>query len=189
CGARFSAGEGEDAGHVDEQHRHVEQVVGPVAPAGQKAVRLAELPPRPEIDAAFSGIPARQRQDRHGFRNEEGDKRQPPQPERCPAVDRYRRHVVDVHDGDDLQEHEVPPAEGPRHLNGGWADHGLQSAAIYRSNAIWPPTSVRSTVMSGSASGGTANGSPDSTARSAHFPTSMLPRLRSSPLATAPPIV
>ena len=52
----------------------------------------------------------------------------------------------------------------------------LPSRAHYRSNAIRPPTSVMSTLMSGSASGGTDSGSPESTARSAHLPGSMLPR-------------
>ena len=47
-GPSLTAREREDPGHVDEQHRHVEEVGRPVAPAGEKAVRLAELLPDPQ---------------------------------------------------------------------------------------------------------------------------------------------
>ena len=85
CGARFAAGEREDAGHVDQQHRHVEQIVGPVAPAGQESVRVAELLARPEIDAALAGIAAAEHQHGDRFGHEEGDEREQPQRQRRPS--------------------------------------------------------------------------------------------------------
>ena len=73
-------------GHVDEQHRHVEQVVRPVAPPGQKPVGLAELLRDPEIDAALAGITAAEHQHGDGLGHEERDERQDPQHQREPAV-------------------------------------------------------------------------------------------------------
>ena len=180
-GPRLAAGKREDARHVDEQHRHVKQIVGPIAPARQEPVRFAELFPRPEVDPALSRIAARQGQHGNRFRHEEGDEREHPQSQGCPAVDGNGRDIIDVDDRDDLQQDEVPPAERPRDVE--------RLLHAHRSKTTRPPTSVISTVRRVSAPGDSASGLPESTAKSAHFPTSMLPRLASSPVAMAPPIV
>ena len=113
-GARFAAGERENPRHVDEEHRHVEQVVGPIAPAGEKPVRVAEFAARPEIDAALSGMPPREDEDGDRLGDEESGKRDRPQYDRRPAVHGDRRNIVDVDDGDDLQQHEIPAPERAR---------------------------------------------------------------------------
>src|SRR5712691_6022325 len=45
-----------DADEVEHDSRHVEHVVGPVAPAGEESVEVAEDFFGPEVDAAFAGI-------------------------------------------------------------------------------------------------------------------------------------
>ena len=59
-----------DADEVQHHRRHVEHVVGPVAPAGQKSVKVAEDFLGPEIDAAFSGIAVSQFDDGDSLRPE-----------------------------------------------------------------------------------------------------------------------
>jgi hypothetical protein len=108
-----AAGEREDPGHVHEQDRDVEQVVRPVAPAAEEPVGFTELLAGPEIDAAFARIAPREHEHSEGFGHEEGQEREPPQRERDPSVHGHRRHVVDVDDGDDLEEDEIPAAERP----------------------------------------------------------------------------
>ncbi len=106
-----SAGEGKNPRHVHQQDRNVEQVVRPVTPAREKSVRLSELLPRPEVDAAFTWMPSRQNQHRDGLWNEKCEKCEHPQRERHPAVNGDRRHVVDVYDRNDLEENQIPSAE------------------------------------------------------------------------------
>jgi hypothetical protein len=52
----WAEGKNRDADEVEHDRRHVEHVVGPVAPAGKKSVEVAEDFFGPEIDAAFAGI-------------------------------------------------------------------------------------------------------------------------------------
>src|SRR5262249_62416777 len=98
-----------------------------------------------------------------------------------PAVDGDGWNIVDVDDRDDLKQDEVPSPESARHRVAG--------VHRYLSKATRPATSVIFTVSCGSCSGDSASGLPERTARSAHFPASMLPRFISSPAAIAPPLV
>ena len=43
-----AAGKRDDTREIDQQHRDVEQVVGPVAPAGDESVNVAEVPASPQ---------------------------------------------------------------------------------------------------------------------------------------------
>ena len=101
--------------HADEiQHhrRHVEHVVGPVAPAGEESVEVAEDFLGPEIDAAFAGIAMRQFDHRDALRPEEKKKRDDPEPDGDAAVGGDRGHDVEIEDGDDEQQHEIAAPEG-----------------------------------------------------------------------------
>ena len=93
--------------HADEvQHhrRHVQHVVRPVAPAGQKSVEVAEDFLGPQIDAAFSGIAMGQFDDGDALRPEEQEQRNDPQPDRDAAVGRNRRNHVQIEDGHHEQQ-------------------------------------------------------------------------------------
>ena len=158
----LAAGEREDAGHVDEQHRHVEEVVGPVAPAREKAVRVAECLARPQIDAAFARIPASQCQHRDRLGNEERPEREQPQRERRPAEDRDRRDVVDVDDRRRCSTARGPTARAS--AASGCDGHRSETVRAHRrswshrSNTTRPATSVMSTLSAGSISGEMASG-------------------------------
>ena len=62
-----------DADEVEHDRRHVEHVVGPVAPAGEESVEVAEDFFGPEIDAAFAGITVGEFDDGDALRPEEKD--------------------------------------------------------------------------------------------------------------------
>jgi len=49
-----------DSYEVEHDSRHVEHLVGPIAPAGEKAVEVAEFLLGPEIHTAFAWVPVRQ---------------------------------------------------------------------------------------------------------------------------------
>ena len=59
------------ADEVQHHRRHVQHVVGPVAPAGEKSVEVAEDFLGPQINAAFPGIAVRQFDDGDALRPEE----------------------------------------------------------------------------------------------------------------------
>ena len=101
--------------HADEiQHdrRHVEHVVGPVAPAGEESVEVAEDFFGPEIDAAFAGIAMREFDDRDALRPEEEKKRDDPEPDGDAAVGGDGGNDVEIEDGDDEEQNEIAAAEG-----------------------------------------------------------------------------
>ena len=93
-----------DADEVEHDSRHVEHVVGPVAPAGEESVKVAENFFRPEIDAAFAGITMGEFDDGDALRPEEKKKRDDPEPDGDAAVGRDGRDYVQIEDGDYEEE-------------------------------------------------------------------------------------
>src|ERR1700685_3137117 len=101
--------------HTDEiKHdgRHVEHVIGPVAPAGEESVEVAEDFFGPEIDAAFSGIAVSEFDDGDTLRPEEEKKRDDPEPNGDAAIGGDRRHYVEIKDGNYEQENKIAASEG-----------------------------------------------------------------------------
>ena len=74
CVAR-AQNENRDADEVEHDRRHVEHVVGPVAPAGEKSVEVAEDFFGPEIDSAFAGITVGEFDDGDALRKEKEEER------------------------------------------------------------------------------------------------------------------
>ena len=77
-----------DADEVQHDGRHVEHVVGPVAPAGEKSMEVAEDFFGPEIDSAFAGIAMGEFDDGDALGPEEKKKRDDPEPDGDAAVGR-----------------------------------------------------------------------------------------------------
>ena len=100
------------ADEIEHDRRHVEHVVGPVAPAGEESVEVAEDFLGPEVDAAFAGIAVREFDDRDALRPEEKKKRDDPEPDRDAAVGRDRGDNVEIEDGDDEEQHKIAASEG-----------------------------------------------------------------------------
>ena len=120
-GEEFVIGEAEVAGteHVDRdadevEHdgRHVEHVVGPVAPAGEESVEVAEDFFGPEIDSAFAGIAMGEFDDGDALRPEEKKKGDDPEPDGDAAVGGDGGDDVEVENGDDEEEDEIAASEG-----------------------------------------------------------------------------
>ncbi len=101
-----------DADEVKHHGRHIEHVVGPVAPAGEEAVEVAEDFFRPKIDSAFAGITVGEFDDGNALRPEEKKKRDDPEPDSDATVGRDGWDYVQVEDGDNEEENEVAAAEG-----------------------------------------------------------------------------
>jgi len=59
------------ADEIEHDRRHIEHVVGPVAPAGKESVEVAEDFFGPEVDAAFAGIAVGKFDDRDALRPKE----------------------------------------------------------------------------------------------------------------------
>ncbi len=96
--------------HADEiEHdcRHVEHVVGPVAPAGEESVEVAENFFGPEIDAAFAGIAVGEFDDGDALRPEEKKQRDDPEPDGDAAVGGDGGDDVEIEDGDDEEQHQI----------------------------------------------------------------------------------
>src|ERR1700731_4621808 len=93
-----------DADEVEHDRRHVEHVVGPVAPAGEESVEIAEDFFRPEVDAAFAGITMREFNDGDALRPEEEKKGDDPEPDSDAAVGGDGRNDIQVENGDDEEE-------------------------------------------------------------------------------------
>ena len=117
-----------DADEVKHDGRHVEHVVGPVAPAGEKSVEVAEDFFRPEIDSAFAGITVGEFDDGDALRPEEKKKRDDPEPDGDAAVGRDGGDDVQVEDGDYEKENEIAASEGADQVGlGGGLGGGGQS--------------------------------------------------------------
>ena len=100
------------ADEVEHHRRHVEHVVGPVTPAGEESVKVAEHLFRPKINAAFAGIAMGEFDHRDALRPKEEEKRDDPQPDGDPAVGGDRRNNVEIEYGDDEEQHQIAASEG-----------------------------------------------------------------------------
>src|SRR3984885_16359813 len=110
----------------EHDRRHVEHVVGPVAPAGEKSVEVAEDFFGPEIDAAFSGIAVSEFDDGDTLGPEEEKKRDDPEPNGDAAIGGDRRDYVEIEDGNYEQENKIAASEGADQvgLSGGVGGRG-----------------------------------------------------------------
>src|ERR1700722_4310186 len=100
-----------DADEIEHDRRHVEHVVGPVAPAGEKSVKVAEDFFGPEVDAAFSGIAMGQFDDGDAFRPEEKEKGDDQEPDSDAAVSGDAGNDVEGEHGDYEQQDQIEAAE------------------------------------------------------------------------------
>src|SRR5581483_8212260 len=81
---------------VEHDRRNVKHVVGPVAPAGEESVKVAENFFGPEINSAFAGIAMRQLNDGDSLRPKEKYQRDDPQPDGDASVGGDRRHYIQI---------------------------------------------------------------------------------------------
>ena len=86
----------------ERERRVIEEVVDPVAPAGDESVEVAERPLAPRVQATFARESGRERRDAEGLRDEEEESGGDPERqggraggrgERHPARRKDRRHV------------------------------------------------------------------------------------------------
>src|ERR1700733_2835381 len=96
--------EDRDADEVEHDRRHVEHVIGPVAPAGKESVEVAEDFFGPEVDSAFTGIAVREFDDSDALRPEEKKKRSDREPKGDAAIGGDGGDDVQVEYGDDEEE-------------------------------------------------------------------------------------
>src|SRR6201999_1824870 len=82
------------ADEVQHHRRHIEHVVGPIAPAREESVKVTEHFFGPEIDAAFPGIALRQLNHGNALRPEKEKQRNQPQPDRNPSIGCDPRHYI-----------------------------------------------------------------------------------------------
>src|SRR6201981_1991221 len=111
------------AHEVEHHGGHVEHGVGPVAPAGEKSVEVAENFLGPQIDATLSWISMRKLDHRNPLRPEEKQKRDDPEPDRHATVSSDRGDNVQVEHRNHKQKHQVPASQDPLQMwpvVGGW---------------------------------------------------------------------
>ena len=65
----------------------------------------------PEVDAAFAGIAVRELDDGDALRPEKEHERNDPQPDGDAAVGGDRRNDIQIEDGDDEEQNEVPASQ------------------------------------------------------------------------------
>ena len=99
-----------DANEVEHHRRHVQHVVCPIAPPGQKSVEIAKNFFGPEINAAFPRIAVSQFDDCDALRPEEQQQGDDPEPNSHAAICSNRRHDVQIKNGYDKEQHQVPAA-------------------------------------------------------------------------------
>ena len=125
------AGSANVNGNSDDDHEqrgNVEDVVGPVAPAGEESVEVAEDFFGPEIDSAFAGIAVSEFDYGDALRKEEEEERDDPEPDCDPAVGGDGRDYVEIEDGNYEQENEIAAPEGADQVRlGGGLGGGGQS--------------------------------------------------------------
>ena len=100
-----------DADEVKHDGRHVEHVVGPVAPAGEESVKIAEDFFGPEVDSAFAGIAVSEFDDGDALRPEEEKKGDDPEPDGDAAVGGDGWDDVEVKDGDYEEQDKIAASE------------------------------------------------------------------------------
>jgi len=115
-----------DADEVEHDGRHVEHIVGPVTPAGEESVEVAEDFFGPEIDSAFAGIAVGEFDDGDPLREKEEDQGDDPEPDRHAAVGCDGGDYIQVEDGDYEQEDEIAASESADQvgLSGGLGGSG-----------------------------------------------------------------
>jgi hypothetical protein len=91
----------------------VEQVVDPVTPATEKAVRVAEGALGPGVDPALVRKARCQLGDRESLRDEEEERRQYPERKGAGTGCRRRRQPAQTENRDDVEQHEVAEAQSP----------------------------------------------------------------------------
>ena len=125
-----------DADEVKHDRRHVEHVVGPVTPAGEESVKVAEDFFRPEIDAAFAGITVGEFDDGDALRKEEKKEGDDPEPDGDAAVGGDGGNYVEIEDGDYEEKDEIAASEGADQVGlGGGLGGGGQSFVSLAANS------------------------------------------------------
>src|SRR5437016_12855524 len=94
-----------DADEIEHHCRHVEHVVGPVAPAGEESMEVAEDFFGPEVDAAFAGIAVGEFDYGDALRPEEKKQGDDPEPDGHAAIGGDGGNDVQVEDCDYEQYH------------------------------------------------------------------------------------
>ena len=100
--------------HTDEvQHDggNIHHVVGPVAPAGKKTVEVSKNFLSPEVHAAFAGVAMRKLNHGDALRPEKKRERDDPQPNRYATIGGDGRNDVQIENGNDKKQNEVPAAQ------------------------------------------------------------------------------
>src|SRR5439155_23325000 len=110
-GVRRTENEDGDANEVQHDGGNVHHVVGPVAPAGEKAVEIAKDFLGPKINAAFAGIAMCKLNDGDTLRPEKEKQRNHPKPHGDATVGGDGGDNVQVEDGDDEEKNEFPSSE------------------------------------------------------------------------------
>src|ERR1700740_1945756 len=97
-----------DADEVQHHGGHVHHVIGPVAPARQKSVKISEHFFGPQIDAALARVSMSQLNYRNTLGPEKKGKAENPKPDRYAAIRRNARHNIQVEYRYDEQRDQVP---------------------------------------------------------------------------------
>jgi len=100
-----------DANEIEQNRGHVHHVVGPIAPAGQKTVEVAEDFLGPKVDAAFAGITGGKFDDRDTLRGKKEQQGNDPKPNGYAAVRRNGRNHVQVEHGNHEQQQQIALTE------------------------------------------------------------------------------
>src|SRR5579871_192089 len=101
-----------NADEVEHDRRHVEHVIGPVAPAGKESVEIAENLLGPQIDATFARVAVSEFDDGDTLRPEEQKQGDDPEPNRNATVGGDRGNDVEIENGNHEEEHEIAASEG-----------------------------------------------------------------------------
>ena len=121
--------EGRDDRRGHEQVGIVEQVVDPVAPTAQEAVRVTEGALGPGVDPTLVGKARCQLGDRESLRDEEEERRQYPERKGAGAGCRRRRQPAQTENRDDVEQHEVAEAQSP------WKSLGVRDGGGLRADS------------------------------------------------------
>src|SRR5580704_2435481 len=100
-----------DSHEVQHDRRDVHHVVGPIAPAGQETMKIAEDLFGPEVHATFTRITMREFDHGDSLGPEEKYQRDDPQPYGDTTVGGNGGDDVQIKYGDDEKQDEVPPAK------------------------------------------------------------------------------
>src|SRR5438309_9216164 len=89
---------------VEHHRRNIKHVVGPIAPAREESVKVAEDLFRPKIDSTFTGVAMGQFDHSNSLRPEKKHERDDPQPDGDAAVSGDRGNHVEVESCDNKQQ-------------------------------------------------------------------------------------